>query len=117
LGRGDGDASDADAVLVAVPRTPISAALGKVTGLEGKVGVDATNSFPSRHGKFGSYAEDVKNFIRGPVANMHVGALLELASEQRVRSSNWCVADDDARRGRRAAHPGRRARPVERGPF
>ncbi|MCX4647550.1 hypothetical protein OG456_34950 [Streptomyces sp. NBC_01446] len=56
LGRGGDDASDADAVLVAVPRAQISAALGEVGGLEGKVAIDATNSFPSRHGKFGFYA-------------------------------------------------------------
>jgi 8-hydroxy-5-deazaflavin:NADPH oxidoreductase len=36
LGRDGGDASDADVVLVAVPGDKISAALSKVTGLEGK---------------------------------------------------------------------------------
>jgi predicted dinucleotide-binding enzyme len=36
LGRDGGDASDADAVLVAVPGAEITPALAKVTGLGGK---------------------------------------------------------------------------------
>jgi predicted dinucleotide-binding enzyme len=43
LGRDGGDASDADVVLVAVPGGEISDALGKVSGLDGKVVIDATN--------------------------------------------------------------------------
>src|SRR5215472_11070121 len=39
LGRDGGDASDADVVLVAVPGPAVSAALGKVTGLAGKIAV------------------------------------------------------------------------------
>ena len=49
LGRDGGDASDADVVLVAVPGPAVSAALGKVTGLAGKVVIDATNAYPSRN--------------------------------------------------------------------
>ncbi|MFE4722774.1 dinucleotide-binding protein, partial [Streptomyces sp. NPDC056728] len=60
LGREGGDASDADAVLVAVPGAKISDALSKVTGLEGKIAIDATNIMPARHGNFPSYAEEVK---------------------------------------------------------
>src|SRR5882757_6034844 len=48
LGRDGGDASDADVVLVAVPSGSISDALGRVTGLEGKIAVDATNAFTGR---------------------------------------------------------------------
>src|SRR5919202_439270 len=40
LGRDGGDASDADVVLVAVPGSAIADALGKVSGLEGKVVID-----------------------------------------------------------------------------
>ncbi len=100
LGRGGGDASDADAVLVAVPGAMISPALSGVTGLEGKVAIDATNILPERHGDFPSYAEEVKSFTHAPVAksfNMNFGRLLGAVREQRVRPSSWYVADDGAR--------------------
>ncbi|MDJ1131179.1 NADPH-dependent F420 reductase [Streptomyces iconiensis] len=100
LGRDGGDASEADAVLVAVPGTKISEALSKVTGLEGKIAIDATNVIPARQGNFPSYAEEVKSFTRAPVAksfNMNFGALYGELSKQRVRPSNWYVADEGAR--------------------
>ncbi|GGP02183.1 hypothetical protein LDL08_38955 [Nonomuraea glycinis] len=100
LGRDGGDVSDADVVLVAVPGDQISPALSKVTGLEGKIAIDATNILPARHGDFPSYAEEVKSFTRGPVAksfNMNFGALFGAVREQRVRPSNWYVADEAAR--------------------
>ncbi len=99
LGRDGGDASDADVVLVAVPGAEISAALGKITGLEGKIALDATNIFPSRHGDFPSYAHEVQSFTHAPVAksfNMNFGGLFDAVREQRVRPSNWYVADDGA---------------------
>ena len=100
FGRDGGDVSDADVVLVAVPGSEISPALAKVAGLRGKVVIDATNILPARHGNFPSYAEEVKSFTGGPVAkgfNMNFGALFDAVREQRVRPSNWYVADDDAR--------------------
>ncbi len=100
LGRDGGDASDADAVLVAVPGALISPALSGVTGLEGKIAIDATNVLPERHGDFPSYAEEVKSFTHAPVAksfNMNFGGLLGVVREQRVRPSNWYVADEGAR--------------------
>ena len=48
LGHDGGDASGADAVLVAVPSGSISDALDGVAGLEGKVAIDATNAFTGR---------------------------------------------------------------------
>ncbi|MEV0848622.1 dinucleotide-binding protein [Streptomyces sp. NPDC049954] len=99
LGRDGGDASQADVVLVAVPGDRISEALGKVTGLEGKVAIDATNVLPERYGDFPSYAEEVKSFTNGPVAksfNMNFAALYDRVREQRVRPGNWYVADDEA---------------------
>jgi hypothetical protein len=45
LGREGGDASDAGAFVVAVPSSSISDALGKVTGREGKIAIDAGNAF------------------------------------------------------------------------
>jgi len=56
LGRGGGDVSAADVVLVAVPGDKISPALSEVTGLAGKIAIDATNILPARHGDFPSYA-------------------------------------------------------------
>ena len=100
LGRNGGDASDADVVLVAVPGAQISPALSRVSGLEGKIAIDATNVLPERHGDFESYAHEVKSFTHAPVAksfNMNFGKLFGVVQEQRVRPSNWYVADNDAR--------------------
>jgi len=100
IGRDGGDASEADVVLVAVPGAQISAALATVTGLEGKIAIDATNALPSRHGDFPSYAEEVKSFTKGPVAksfNMNFASLMDKVREQRVRPSNWYVSDEEAR--------------------
>jgi predicted dinucleotide-binding enzyme len=49
LGRDGGDATDAEVVLVAVPSGAIADALGKVSGLQGKTTVDATNAFAGRN--------------------------------------------------------------------
>jgi 8-hydroxy-5-deazaflavin:NADPH oxidoreductase len=100
LGREGGDVSGADVVLVAVPGNKISDALGKVTGLEGKIAIDATNALPTREGDFPSYADEVKSFTHAPVGksfNMNFGSLYGAVREQRVRPSNWYVADDGAR--------------------
>lgn len=100
LGRDGGDASNADVVLVAVPGGTISEALGRVTGLEGKTAIDATNIMPARQGDFPSYAAEVQSITHGPVAksfNMNFGELFGSIREQRVRPSNWYVADDAAR--------------------
>lgn len=99
LGHEGGNASEADVVLVAVPGAKISDALSRVTGLEGKIAIDATNILPERHGDFPSYADEVKSFTHAPVAksfNMNFGAMLDKVREQRVRPSNWYIADEDA---------------------
>ena len=68
LGRGGGDASGADVVAVAVPGPAISAALVTVTGLAGKIAIDATNAYSSRNEAFPSPAEEVKSLTGGPVS-------------------------------------------------
>jgi predicted dinucleotide-binding enzyme len=68
LGREGGDASNADAVLVAAPSGSIGEALGKVTGLEGKLAVDATNAFHGRNEDYESLAHEVQAHTKGPVA-------------------------------------------------
>jgi len=68
LGRDGADASHADVVLVAVPGDSISDALARVTGLERKIAIDATNALPERVGDFPSYPDEVKSFTGAPVA-------------------------------------------------
>ena len=101
IGREGGDASDADAILVAVPSGAISDALGKVSGLEGKVAIDATNAFDGRNGQHESLAHEVKSIVGGPVAkafNLQNAALYDRIDEQRARPSNLYAAEEGARR-------------------
>jgi predicted dinucleotide-binding enzyme len=100
LGRDGGDASDADAVLVAVPGGQIADALGKVGGLAGKVVIDATNAFGGRNEQFESLAHEVRSIVGGPVAksfNTNFAALYDQIDEQRVRPGNLYAADEGAR--------------------
>jgi 8-hydroxy-5-deazaflavin:NADPH oxidoreductase len=100
LGSEGGDASDADAVFVAVPGGAIAEALGKVTGLEGKVVIDATNAFGGRNEEFESLAHEVKSISGGPVAksfNLNFARLYDEIDAQRDRPGNLFAADDEAR--------------------
>jgi 8-hydroxy-5-deazaflavin:NADPH oxidoreductase len=100
LGREGGDASAADAILVAVPSGEIADALGKVGGLDGKVTIDATNAFRGRNESFESLAHEVKSIVGGPTAksfNLNFAAVYDKIDEQRVRPSNLFAAEDDAR--------------------
>jgi predicted dinucleotide-binding enzyme len=100
LGSDGGDASEADVVVVAVPSGVIADALGKVTGVEGKPAIDATNAFGGRDERFESLAQQVKSIIGGPTAksfNLNFANIYDAIGEQRVRPSNLYCADDDAR--------------------
>jgi predicted dinucleotide-binding enzyme len=100
LGRDGGDASDADIVLVAVPGAEISDALPKVSGLEGKVAIDATNIFGERNEQYESLAHEVKAHTRGPVAksfNTNFAALYDVIDAQPERPANLYAADEEAR--------------------
>jgi predicted dinucleotide-binding enzyme len=100
IGHEGGDASNADVVLIAVPSGQIADALGKVTGLAGKVAIDATNAFRGRNEQYPSLAHEVKSIIGGPVAkafNVNYAALYDQINEQRVRPSDLYAADDAAR--------------------
>lgn len=100
LGRDGGDASGADVVLVAVPSGAIADALGKVSGLDGKVVVDATNAFAGRNEQFPSLAHEVKSITGGPVAkafNLNFARLYDKIDEQAERPGMLYAADDDAR--------------------
>jgi len=100
LGRDGGDAADADVVLVAVPSVSVSEALGNVSGLEGKIAIDATNAFRGRNEQYESLAHEVKAHTNAPVAkafNANFGTLFDRIAEQRVRPSVLYAADDEAR--------------------
>ena len=100
LGSDGGDASDADAVLLAVPGSAVADALGMVTGLEGKVVIDVTNAFGGRNEAFESLAHEVKSIAGGPVAksfNCNYAALYDKLDEQRLPPGNLYAAEDDAR--------------------
>jgi 8-hydroxy-5-deazaflavin:NADPH oxidoreductase len=102
LGRGGGDASGADAVLVAVPGDAVEAAVSSVTGLAGRTVLDATNRYGdvTPPAGFASNAEYVKSVTGGPTAkvfNTNIGALYERVDAARVRPSNLWSGDDDAR--------------------
>ena len=100
LGRDGGDASGADIVVVAVPGAAISAVLSKITGLTGKIAIDATNAFPSRNPAFPSLAAEVKSVIGGPVAksfNLNFAVLYDQIAAQRVPPSSLYAADEGAR--------------------
>ena len=100
LGREGGDASHADVLLVAVPSGEIADALAKVSGIDGKPVIDATNAFRGRNEDFESLAHEVKSIVGGPTAksfNLNFAAIYDEIDEQRVRPSNLFAAEDDAR--------------------
>jgi predicted dinucleotide-binding enzyme len=100
LGRDGGDASDADVVFVSVPSGSISDALGKVTGLEGKIAIDSANAFAGRDEQYESFAHEVKSHTNAPVAkafNANFGVLYDRVAEQRVPPSCLYAADEEAR--------------------
>jgi predicted dinucleotide-binding enzyme len=100
LGRDGGDASDADVLLVAVPSGAIADALARVSGIEGKTTIDATNAYAGRNDEFESLAHEVKSITGGPVAksfNLNFAKLFPEVKSQRVPPSNFFAADDDAR--------------------
>jgi hypothetical protein len=86
--------------VVAVPSGSIADALGKVTGLQGQVTIDATNAYSARNEKFESLAHEVQSIVGGPVAksfNLNFAALYDQIDEQRVRPGNLYAADEGAR--------------------
>jgi predicted dinucleotide-binding enzyme len=100
FGRDGGDASDAEVILVAVPSGAIAEALGKMTGIEGKPTLDATNAFGGRNEAFESLAHEVKSIVGGPTAksfNLNFAVLYDEVGKQRVPPSNFFAADDSAR--------------------
>jgi predicted dinucleotide-binding enzyme len=104
LGHDGGDAGDADVVLLAVPGTVVSEGLAGVSGLQGKVILDATNRISSETpppAGYDSVAEYVKETTgAGSVAkvfHLNYGAILGRAAAAERRPSNLWVGDEGAR--------------------
>jgi 8-hydroxy-5-deazaflavin:NADPH oxidoreductase len=100
LGRDGGDASDADAIVVAVPSGQIADALAKVDGIAGKTTIDATNAYGGRDESYPSLAHQVKAIVGGPTAksfNVNFALLYDRIDEQPQPPGNYYAADDDAR--------------------
>jgi predicted dinucleotide-binding enzyme len=90
LGREGGDASDADVVFVAVPSGSISDALGKVTGLDGKIAIDAANAFGGRDGQYPSFAHDGQGAHQRPGRE----GVQRRPREDENRADNWRAYSD-----------------------
>ena len=100
LGQDGGDASNADVVVLAVPGSAIEAALGKVSGLQGKTVIDATNHFGGDRPPFPSLTHQVKAIVGGPVAksfNLNFAVVYDRIDEQSERPGNVYCADPEAR--------------------
>jgi len=100
LGRDGGDASDADVLLVAVPSPQIADALGKVSGIGGKLTIDATNAVRGRNEDFESNAHEIKAIVGGATAksfNLNFANIYDEIDSQRARPSNLYCAEDEAR--------------------
>ncbi|HEY3772785.1 MAG TPA: hypothetical protein VGL69_07335 [Solirubrobacteraceae bacterium] len=101
LGREGGDASDADVVLMAVLSGAVPDVLTRVTGLDGKVVLDATNRMSAAPpAGYPSIAEYIQAQTGGPTAkvfNLNFGALLEQAAHTSHKPGNIWVGDEGAR--------------------
>ena len=100
LGRGGGDVSEAEVVLVAVPGGSIAEALAGVTGISGKPVIDATNFFSGERPPFDSLAHQVQSITGGPVAksfNLNFAVLYDRIDDHASKPSNLYAADDGAR--------------------
>ena len=101
FGRDGGDATGADAALLAVPAGTIADALRAVTGLEGVPLIDATNAVRDpRPDGFDSFAAYAKSLTGGPVAkafNSNFATLYEAIPQASAKPSMVFAADDDAR--------------------
>jgi hypothetical protein len=101
FGKEGGDASGADAVLVAVPGGAVADALDKVQGLEGKTVIDATNvTGVEPPAGFESNAVFVKSRTNGPTAksfNLNFARLYDRLGEAKSKPSNLWAGDEEAR--------------------
>jgi 8-hydroxy-5-deazaflavin:NADPH oxidoreductase len=100
IGRDGGDAAGAEVLVIAVPTPEIQGALVQVSGIEGKVAIDATNAVRGRNEDFPSNAHEVKSLTNGPVAkafNLNFANIYDEIDDQMERPGNLFAAEDDAR--------------------
>jgi 8-hydroxy-5-deazaflavin:NADPH oxidoreductase len=100
FGRDGGDASGAEAALLAVPSNAIRDALASVKLDPGVPVIDATNAFYGREEGFDSLAAQVKDATGGPVAksfNANFADLFGRLDDGDSRPGNLFVADNEAR--------------------
>ncbi len=101
LGKEGGDVSEADVVLVAVPGGAVADALDKVTGLDGKTAIDATNLIGAEPPSgFDSNAEFVKSKTGGPTAkafNLNFARIYDRLGQTKTRPGNIWTGDEEDR--------------------
>lgn len=101
LGHEGGDASDADAVLLAVPAGKVDDALARVTGLGRAPIIDATNVVRDpRPDGFDSMSEYIRSKTGAPVAksfSANFANMYDRIGEAREKPGNVFAADDEAR--------------------
>lgn len=99
LGSGGGDAAGADVVILAVPGDAVEDALRNVSGVEGKVLIDATNPLQGRPDGVESLSALAKSVANGPTAkafNTNFAGLFEQAAGLEQRPTMPICGDDEA---------------------
>jgi predicted dinucleotide-binding enzyme len=99
LGSEGGDASGADAVILAVPGGAVDDALRSVSGVEGKILIDATNPLQGRPEGVESLSALAKSVANGPTAkafNTNFASLFERAASAEQRPTMPICGDDEA---------------------
>ena len=101
LGKEGGDVSHADVVLVAVPGAAVPDALDKITGIEGKTVIDATNLIGvDPPAGFASNAEFIKSKTNGPTVksfNLNYARLFDQVAVQSETPGNLWTGDEEVR--------------------
>jgi predicted dinucleotide-binding enzyme len=88
LGRGGGDATDAEVIVIAVAAEQISDALDTVVGLAGQPTIDACNIYTDRQTEFRSLSHQIQSIIGGPTAKAFLHQLRQrLRSDRRASRS------------------------------
>jgi 8-hydroxy-5-deazaflavin:NADPH oxidoreductase len=99
LGRDGGDAAGADVVILAVPGGAVEDALRGVSGVDGKILIDATNPLEGRPDGVESLSALAKSIANGPTAkafNANFASLFEQARDANERPTMPICGDDDA---------------------
>jgi predicted dinucleotide-binding enzyme len=99
LGSDGGDAAGADAVILAVPAGAVEEALRSVSGVDGKVLIDATNPLQGRPDGVESMSTLAKSVTNGPTAkafNANFASLFAQAGNAGERPTMPICGDDEA---------------------